>query len=372
MKHCIEVTVTSDMAKDGPTSHPATMEHPSRRAILRWSAVAASTGLAFGCAPALSRAQAQQEPRHWNLGNMPSQRGHRVLVTGGNGYPEEDRSGLGYQDALALAKAGADVTIASRNRPRGEEAVRRIRQSAPEATIRFETLDLSNMASVASFVDGMRAAGQGLDLLINNAGVMGRPQRELTVDGYERVLATNTIGHFALTAQLMPLLRAGRDPRVVWVCSLRAADSLDFDDLQQEKAYDYAAAYDRSKLANLLLAFEMDRRSKAANWGVKSLAVHPGVARTNLIPNGPGLDSREGRRFRTMPFLFQPAAQGALSTLYAATTPQAVSGAYYGPTGIGGLRGPPGPVEPPVVARDPALATPLWMAMERLGRTRFA
>lgn len=303
---------------------------------------------------------------------MPPQRGRRVLITGGNGYPEEDRSGLGYHDALALAKAGADVTIASRNRLRGEEAVRRIRQEAPEATIRFQTLDLSDLASVAAFAGEMRAGGQALDLLINNAGVMGRLQREVSVDGYERVLATNTIGHFALTAQLMPLLRAGRDPRVVWVCSLRTADSLNFDDLQQEKTYDYAEAYDRSKLANLLLAFEMDRRSRASNWGVKSFAAHPGVARTNLIPNGPGLDSREGRRFRTMPFLFQPAAQGALSTLYAATTPEAVSGAYYGPTGLGGLRGAPGPVKPPVAAQATALAPPLWTAMEQLGRTRFA
>nr|WP_274594955.1 oxidoreductase [Aquabacter spiritensis] len=302
---------------------------------------------------------------------MPPQAGRRVLVTGGNGHPQDDRSGLGYQDALALARAGADVTIASRNAARGQEAVRAIRAEVPGAAVRFETLDLADQTSVRAFAARMRASGQGLDVLINNAGVMGRARREVSVDGFERVLATNTLGHFTLTALLLPLLKKARDPRIVWVGSLRTSDALPFDDLQLARSYAYTAAYDNSKLANLMLAIELDRRSTARGWGVSSLAAHPGVARTNLIPDGPGLDSAEGWRFRFLPFFFQPAAQGALPTLYAATDPKAVSGGYYGPTGLLGLRGPPGVAIPPAAARDPRAAERLWAALERLTQVTF-
>lgn len=292
-------------------------------------------------------------------------------MTGANGYPQDDRSGLGYQEALALARAGADVTIASRNQARGEEAVRRIRADAPGSTVRFETLDLADLASVRAFAARMGESGQGLDVLINNAAVMGRLNREVSVDGFERVFATNTLGHFALTALLLPLLRKGREPRIVWVLSLRMSGALPFDDLQFERTYDYAAAYDNSKLANLLLAFEFERRSKASGWGVSSLASHPGVARTNLIPDGPGLDSREGWRFRWLPFMFQPPAQGALPILYAATSPQAVAGGYYGPKGFLGLRGLPGVATVPAAAQDQMSAATLWASLERLGQVSF-
>jgi NAD(P)-dependent dehydrogenase (short-subunit alcohol dehydrogenase family) len=269
----------------------------SRRAFLQVSAVGVSAGLVGGSAGYIAgwSNRASADIRDWTTADIPSQQGRRVLVTGGNGYPEDGRSGLGYQDALALARAGADETIASRNQARSEEAVRRIRADAPGSSVRFETLDLANLTSVRAFGARMRASGQRLDVLINNAGVMGRANREVSVDGFERVFATNTLGHFALTAELLPLLQKGRDPQIVWVASLRMSEALNFDDLQFERAYDYAAAYDNSKLANLMLAFEFERRSKASGWGVASLAAHPGVARTNLIPDGPGLDSgRDG------------------------------------------------------------------------------
>lgn len=347
----------------------------SRRTMLAFGAAGVTAGLVAGCSAGAGRGASGPDATtipDWTTADIPAQRGRRVLITGGNGYPQEDRSGLGYQDALALARAGAAVTIASRNATRGEEAVRRIRAEAPGATVRFERLDLADLTSVRAFSARMTAADGGLDLLINNAGVMGRRDREVSVDGFERVLATNTIGHFALTAQLMPALRRGRDPKIVWVGSMRTADALPFDDLQLERDYDYAAAYDNSKLANLLLAFEIERRSRAGGWGVACLAAHPGVARTSLIPDGPGLDSPEGFRFRMMPLLFQPAAQGALPTLYAATSPQAAAGGYYGPRDFRGLRGLPGFAQPPEAAGDRRAAATLWTALEGLTRVGFA
>ncbi len=352
----------------------------SRRAFLGYSA--AGVGLAVvGGGVAFAVNQPELSPRQqglpslpeWTAADIPSLQGLTAIVTGGNGYPEEDRSGLGFHDALELARAGAEVTIASSDRERGEEAVRRIRSEVPGASIRFDTLDLADLASVAGFAERMRASHTRLDLLINNAGDMGRLNREVSADGYERVFATNALGHFALTAQLLPLLREADAPRVVWLSSLRAATgAIDFDDLQQGRGdYDYGLAYSNSKLAVLLVAFEMQRRSAAESWGISSIAAHPGVARTNLVPDGPGPDSMEGRNHRFMPFLYQPASQGALPTLYAATSPQAEAGAYYGPSGFQGLSGGPARAGIPVQAEDQDVAARLWTTLERLGGVTF-
>lgn len=355
---------------DNRRAEPAQAASPSRRRFLRLSALGATT-VVVGATVGLSWPAAQDGIPDWTAVDIPDQRGRRVLVTGGNGFREDGRSGLGYEAALALARAGADVTIASRDQRRGEQAVRQILAEVPGATIRFETLDLASLASVRSFAARLNASAPGLDLLINNAGVMGRLQREISVDGHERVFATNTLGHFALTALLMPLLRRGTAPRVIWVSSMRTAGAVPFDDLQLERNYDYAAAYDNTKLANLMLAFEMGRRSKADGWGVTSLATHPGLARTNLIPQGPGLDSAEGWRFRMLPFIFQPASDGALPALYGATAPQAVGGSYYGPNAFGGTRGLPGLASIPPAAQDPITAALLWRVLEQLGQVAF-
>lgn len=351
-----------------PTSLFHADRHLTRRKVVQLSAAGVSAGLIAGAAPAVAATEPATEAGGWTASDIPSQRGRRVLVTGGNGFPEGDRSGLGYHQAIAFARAGADVTIASRRQARGEEALRRILAEVPGAAVRFEPLDLANLASVAAFAARMKVSSPSLDVLVNNAGVMGRLQREVSADGFERVLATNTVGHFALTTSLLPLLRAGREPRIVWVCSMRMSKAIHFDDLQLERDYRYAEAYDQSKLANLTLAYEFQRRSQTSGWGVASLAAHPGVARTNLIPDGPGLDSVEGERFRTLPTMFQPAAQGALPLLYAATSPQAAAGGYYGPTGGGGLRGPPGIATPPEVAKDPQSAARLWTTLKGLVR----
>jgi NAD(P)-dependent dehydrogenase (short-subunit alcohol dehydrogenase family) len=352
----------------------------SRRSFIRYSAVGAGVIAVGGGATAFMANRPVLSPRQqglpripdWTAADIPSLQGLSALVTGGNGYPAEDRSGLGFHDALELARAGADVTIASRDQARGAEAVRRIREIVPSSSIRFEMLDLSDLASVDGFAERVRSSRTRLDLLVNNAGYMGQPDREESTDGFERVLATNTLGHFALTARLLPLLRQGDSPRVVWVSSLRSSTgAINFDDLQHVRGYDYGAAYSNSKLANLMLAFEMQRRSIAGGWGISSIAAHPGVARTNLVLDGPGPDSTEGRNHRFMPFLYQPAAQGALPTLYAATSPQAEAGAYYGPAGFMELSGLPAWAGIPEQAEDQDVAARLWTTLEELGDVTF-
>jgi NAD(P)-dependent dehydrogenase (short-subunit alcohol dehydrogenase family) len=343
---------------------------------LRRRAVVKSAIGALGVALTLPAGSSYgQDKRNEDLamapGFMPYLLGKTVIVTGGNGIPRDGRSGLGFHQARMLANAGAQVIIASRNVKRGEEAVAQISRAVPGAQIRFESLDLANLASVAAFSDRFLQTGAHLDVLINNAGVMGRASRETTVDGFERVLATNTIGHFALTAHLLPALRSAGHSRVVWVYSLRTAQEIPFSDLQLETRYDYAAAYDNSKLANAILASELQRKSTTLHWGIDSLAAHPGVCRTNLIPDGPGLQSREGLRLRLMPFLFQPPERGALPILHAAAAMDARPGGFYGPSGFGGMRGSPDFAPIPEAAEDPDIATALWKRLEELSQISF-
>lgn len=342
----------------------------SRRSMLGMAAIG-TTIAAVGIGGARLWSGSSEIP-DWTYADIPSQAGRRVLVTGANGFPEDDRSGLGYHIALGLARAGADVVIASRNQLRGEEAIRRIGAASPGAKVRFEMLDLADLKSVKDFVARMQATGGGLDLLVNNAGTMGTLERQVSVDGYEKVFATNAIGPFVLTAGLLPLLRNGNVPRIVWMCSGRSAfGNLDPEDPQLGESYEYARAYNNSKQAHLITALECERRSRAHGWGVISVAAHPGVARTSLILDGPGPDSPEGWRRRNMPFMFQDAAQGALPALYAAVSPQATGGAYYGPKGLMGIRGLPGMATIPDNSRDPQMAARVWETLEQLGTVSF-
>lgn len=301
----------------------------------------------------------------WTTKNIPNQKGRLAVVTG--------TGGLGYEDALALAQAGADVIIAGRNPAKGAEAVSKIRAENPSAKVRFEVVDLANLASIEAFGKRMQAAHQSIDLLINNAAVMTPPDRQTTSDGFELQFGTNYLGHFALTAHLLPLLRKGRNPRVVNVSSVAVRNgAINFDDLQSEREYRPMVAYGQSKLANLMFSFELQRRSEAAKWGVTSIAAHPGISRTDLIPNGAGQSSLSGRIRSWMWFLFQPAAQGALPTLFAATSPDAKGGAYYGPDRLNETRGYPTPSKIPPQAKDEAVASRLWQVSERLTKLSFA
>jgi NAD(P)-dependent dehydrogenase (short-subunit alcohol dehydrogenase family) len=301
---------------------------------------------------------------HWTASDIPSQRGRTAVVTG--------TGGLGLEDALALARAGADVIIAGRNPSKGAAAVKRISESIPSARVTFEMLDLGNLESIEAFGVRLRDSRESLDLLINNAAVMTPPKRLATADGFELQFGTNYLGHFALTAQLLPLLRKGDQPRVVTLSSVAArGGSIDFDDLNAKQSYKPMMAYGQSKLACLMFALELQRRSDAGGWGVRSVAAHPGISRTDLLPNGAGAWSAPGLARRLLWFLFQPAARGALPTLFAATSPHAQGGAYYGPDKLGETRGYPSAARVPAPAEDRHDATRLWIASETLTGVAF-
>src|SRR6267154_1190603 len=211
---------------------------------------------------------------------IPSQVGRTAVVTGATG-------GLGYETTLALAKGGSEVILTGRDDQKGQSAIEKISREVTGAKVSYERLDLASLASVADFAQRMHAR-QSLDLLINNAGVMALPHRQTTADGFEMQFGTNHLGHFALTARLMPLRRAS-GARVVSVSSLaHRTGSIDFGDLQGGRLYSPWKAYGQSKLACLMFGLELQRRSDAAGWNLISNAAHPGFARTNLFASGPG------------------------------------------------------------------------------------
>jgi NAD(P)-dependent dehydrogenase (short-subunit alcohol dehydrogenase family) len=295
---------------------------------------------------------------------IPSQLGKTAVVTGATG-------GLGYETALALAKAGAEVILTGRDGRKGQSAIEKISGEVIGAKVSYEHLDLASLASVADFADRM-SPRHSLDLLINNAGVMALPRRQTTADGFEMQFGTNHLGHFALTARLMPLLRQASGPRVVSVSSLAHRTAfIAFGDLQGERVYAPWKAYGQSKLATLMFALELQRRSDAAGWKLFSNAAHPGFARTNLFASGPGGFLSLATDFAA-PFFGHSAADGARPILFAATSGEARPGGYYGPGGIGELRGAPARAMIMPQARDAAAAARLWDVSEKLAGTSFA
>ena len=309
--------------------------------------------------------------KNWNRSNIPAQNGRLAVVTGATG-------GLGLETALALAAAGGDVVLTGRNRVKGEAALARIRSEVPNATIRYMDLDLSNLAKVKAFADQFASEHGSLDLLVNNAGVMTPPTRNTTDDGFELQFGTNYLGHFALTGHLLPLLRAGNAPRVVNLSSgtHKMLADIHFDDLQWEKNYSSFRAYSQSKLAMILFAFELQRRSDAAGWGLMSNAAHPGYARTDLQTSGPKLGGGAAHPMEwatriLAPFVSQSAADGALPTLFAATSPDAKPSGYYGPTGRFELVGAVGNASIGKKAQDAALGERLWNVSEDLTGVQF-
>lgn len=300
----------------------------------------------------------------WTASDIPSQNDRSAIVTGSGG--------LGFETALALARAGGEVIIAGRNPEKGAAAVSRLRHEAPSAIVRFEQIDLASLKSIEDFGARLRNQKNGLDLLINNAGVMTPPRRQVTSDGFELQLGTNYLGHFALTGQLMPLLRKGKEARVVTLSSIAARNgAIDLDDLNAERSYRAMPAYSQSKLACLMFAFELQRRSAAGGWGVASIAAHPGIARTDLLHNAPGRWSAMGMARSFLWFLFQPVAQGALPTLFAATSPDAKAGGYYGPDRLSEARGFPAEAKIPPQALDTAVSARLWEVSEELTGIAF-
>jgi len=300
---------------------------------------------------------------HWNSEQIPDQRGRIALVTGAN-------NGLGLEATRALARKGASVIMACRNTGKGEEARRQLLAEQPQADLRVVTLDTSSLASVAACATQLGTELPRLDLLINNAGIMATPH-ECSVDGFELQLATNHLGHFALTGRLLPKLLGTPGSRIVAVSSTAAQmGKIDFDDLMGEKRYDPWKAYGQSKLANLMFALELQRRLSAQGATTQALAAHPGASSTGLFST-PGAGFV--KRFLTplLGFMFQPASHGAWPLLYAATAAEAQPGGYYGPNGFKEMKGFPAPALIVKQAQDQAAARRLWEVSEALVGVRF-
>ena len=299
----------------------------------------------------------------WTAADIPDQTGRTAIITGAN-------SGLGFRTAEALARAGAVVVLACRDASRGAGALDRLRGSVPEAADRvsLRPLDLADLDSVCAFAAGTEG---GVDLLINNAGIMALPSRRTTAQGFEAQVGTNHLGHFALTGLLLPKLLERAGSRVVTLSSgvHKFGRISQLDDLQSERKYGAWTTYSLSKLANVLFFTELDRRLRAAGASTISVGAHPGYAATNLQIAGPQADgvSLPARVMALAnPILGQSDRMGALPTLRAATAPDVEGGEFYGPSGLGEQRGHPKRVKYSAAGRDGAAARRLWADSERL------
>ncbi|HSH94384.1 MAG TPA: oxidoreductase, partial [Roseimicrobium sp.] len=284
--------------------------------------------------------------------------GRLAIVTGANG-------GLGFEAAKVLAGKGASVVLACRSKAKGEDACSRIRSEQPGAAVHAALLDVSDLESVRLFAKQALAEYANIDLLINNAGVMAIPQQR-SKDGFEMQLATNHLGHFALTGLLLPRLLAAPGSRIVAVASIAAkSGAIDFDDLMGERGYKPWKAYNQSKLANLMFGLELQRRLARAGAATTAAIAHPGASTTNLFSTHGAWLSKHVLVPLTRS-LFHPPDQGVLPILFAATAPQAQPGGYYGPDGFMEMKGASASVGVPKAARDENAARQLWEASEQL------
>lgn len=305
---------------------------------------------------------------HWSAGVIAGLNGRVALVTGAN-------SGLGLETTRALASAGAQVVMACRNTDKGEDAAASIRRDHPHARLDVMPLDLASLESIARFAGRFSDTHDALDLLINNAGVMALPLRR-TADGFEMQIGTNHLGHFALTGRLFERLRAAPGARVVTVSSLaHTFGRIDSDDLNwRARRYRRWPAYGQAKLANLMFALELDRRLRAADADLLSVAAHPGYAATHLQLAGPEMSGSRlaaaGMRLANRA-LAQSPQRGALPSLYAATAADVRGGDYFGPDGLREFWGNPTRVRPAGRARKADVAARLWTLSEELTGVRY-
>ncbi len=302
----------------------------------------------------------------WTTENIPRQDGKLAILTGAN-------SGIGLHAARELARAGCGVILACRSLDKANAARQRIERETPGAKAEVAVLNLASLASVRSFAEGFLASGRRLDLLINNAGVMALPTRQSTADGFELQFGTNHLGHFALTGLLLPTLLAAPAARIVTVSSIaHRGGKIRFDDLAWERGYKPWPAYRMSKLSNLLFGKELERKLEQARLTPQSVIVHPGVASTSLFTSGPGTGAGPMNAIVNaltptfIRWLGQTDEQGALPTLYGATSPEVRGGRFYGPDGFREMKGYPVEVQPEAPANDPALAAKLWDVSEQL------
>lgn len=302
---------------------------------------------------------------------VPDLSGRRAVVTGAS-------DGLGVGLAGRLAAAGAEVIMPVRNQRKGEAAIDRIRRSAPDATVSLRELDLSSLDSVAELGRTLTQEDRPIHLLINNAGVMTPPERQNTADGFELQFGSNHLGHVALVAHLLPLLRAGQARVTSQVSVAAARGSINWDDLNWERSYDGMKAYRQSKIALGLFGLELDRRSRAAGWGISSNLAHPGVAPTNLQAARPEvgrakdtLGVRVIRALSARGLLVGTVEGAALPALYAAASPDAQPGRLYGPGGLGHLGGAPAEQKLYPTLRGDEQADRIWRVSQELTEVPF-
>ncbi|WP_046317320.1 oxidoreductase [Mycobacterium sp. UM_Kg1] len=297
----------------------------------------------------------------WSLEQGAPQTGRTAVVTGAN-------TGVGLEVARGLAVLGADVVLACRNSAAAAQARADIRRSAPEARVDVVHLDVSDLSSVRACADELRAGYPVIDILVNNAGVMHQ-SRQVTSEGFEGDFGTNFLGPFALTGLLLDHLHASPAGRIVAVSSkTHRSGRIAFEDLQSEKAFTMAKAYAQSKLAQLMVTYELQRRLEAAGSAAIALAAHPGGTRTSILREQPGaIRWVFNSRFRYLTGWFtQGPAQGALPILRAATDPAATGGRFYGPGGRFEQIGPPVPVRAAGRALDVDAQRRLWAIAEEL------
>jgi NAD(P)-dependent dehydrogenase (short-subunit alcohol dehydrogenase family) len=297
----------------------------------------------------------------WTADDIPEQDGRTVVVTGAN-------SGLGLRSAEALARKGARVLLACRNAEKAAAALADVEACATTAAPSVVALDLADLASIENAAKEIATRVDRVDVLMNNAGVMAIPLRR-TADGFEMQFGTNHLGHFALTARLLPLLLASEAPRVVSTSSqAHRIGRMRWDDIHWRNGYSKWRAYGQSKLANLLFTFELDRRAKKAGTPLIAAAAHPGYAATHLQAVGPEM-SNSSVMTRLMEMgngiFAQSDAQGAWPQLYAATMPDVKGGEYFGPDALFEQKGHPKRVGCTRAARDEAAAARLWTLSER-------
>lgn len=293
----------------------------------------------------------------WTVSDIPSQDGRTAVVTGAN-------TGVGLEAAKALAAAGATVLLACRNLDKAGQAAETIKAAAPQANVETLKLDLSSLASVREAATELRDRHPRIDLLINNAGIMYPPFGK-TEDGFEQQFGTNHLGHFAFTGLVLPALLAVPGSRVVTVSSQgHRSGRIEFDNLQAQKRYGRHDAYARSKLANLMFTYELQRRLAAAGAGTIALAAHPGLSRTDLIRHTSRLARMQSMSISR--FMVQDAAMGALPLLRAAVDPAAAGGDYYGPGGFMELKGYPRKVGSSRRSHAVDVQRRLWTESERL------
>ena len=296
----------------------------------------------------------------WTASGMPDQTGRTAIVTGAS-------SGIGAEAAVALALKGARVVLAVRSRARGDAVRARIMARKPDADPVVALCDMADLASVRAFAERIGDTLPAVDVLMNNAGLGFQPNRSTTKDGFELQFGTNHLGPFALTGLLMPALLRASAPRVVAISSIaHRRGRIDFADLQSERRYEPGGAYAMSKLADLMFAYELDRRAREAGSRLVSVAAHPGLSSTSFMANTEMAAYKVAAGSLAMRVLGQSAAMGALPGLYAATMPDVQGGQYWGPDGLLEFRGGPALARPSAHALDREVWRRLWTVSEEL------